>query len=148
MLVVGWLMRDTYNYLLDELKYPAEDCVVMILLFYTPILLFIAWLLEILIDRPAKEFAGEFDRALRRNRPKPLPIENDGGELVRPNEEDFYSFTGFSKRIWPIYAFIGWLLFVFISIEIFATFHEYKEIEEPEWKKFKPKDFHEAAHQF
>ena len=140
MLIVQWLMRDTYNYLLDELKYPAEDCVVMIILFYTPILLFVSWVLEIIIDRPAKEFSGELDRILRRKRPKPMPTKNSDGELFIPNEEEYYSLSAFSKRIWPMYVFIAWLLFVLISIEIFAANHEYKEIEEPEWLKYKPKE--------
>ena len=69
-------MRDTNKYLVEELKYPAEDAVVMIFLFYTPILIIVSWLLEVLVDRPSKDFAGEFDRQIRRNRPKPLPLKD------------------------------------------------------------------------
>ena len=56
---------------------------------------------------------------------------NEDGELVVPSEEEYYSLSEFSKRIWPIYAFVAWLLLVFISIEIFAANHTYKEIEKP-----------------
>ena len=62
MLIVDWLMRDTYNYFVDELHYPAEDAVIMIFLIFTPLLLLISWILEVLVDRPSKEFASEFDR--------------------------------------------------------------------------------------
>ena len=74
-----------------------------------------------------------------------MPIKNSDGELFIPNEEEYYSLSSFAKRIWPIYFFIGWLLFVLVSIEIFASVHQYKEIEQPEWKRFKPKDFFEDA---
>jgi len=127
MLIVVWLERDTYDYFVDTLNYPAEDAVVMIFLIYTPFLLVVAWVLEIIIDRPAKEFAGEFDRQIRRNRPKPMPALNSSGVMERPDEAEYYSCSEFSKRIWPIYAFIAWLLFVFVTTEIFAAFHTYKE---------------------
>lgn len=103
----------------------------MIFLFYTPILLLVSWILEIVIDRPAKEFAGEFDRQIRRKRPRPIPTKNEDGEIVIPNEEEFYSCSEFMKRIWPIYVFIAWLLLLFISTEIFAANHTYKDVEEP-----------------
>ena len=32
-------------------------------------------------------------------------------------EEEYYGCGEFSKRIWPIYAFIGWLVFVLIFTE-------------------------------
>jgi hypothetical protein len=119
-------MKYLLNYFVEELAYPADDALIMVFLICTPILLFISWILELLIDRPAKEFAGEFDRQIRRKRPRPMPTVNEDGELIVPNEEEYYSFSEFSKRIWPIYAFIAWLLFVFVSIEIFAANHTYK----------------------
>ena len=33
------------------------------------------------------------------------------------SEEEYYSCGSFSSRIWPIYAFIGWLVFVLIFTE-------------------------------
>ena len=128
MLVYG-LMMYIKNYLVNDLAYPAEDAVIMVFLSCTPVLLVISWILELLVDRPSKEFAGEFDRQIRRNRPKPMPTKNEDGELIVPSEEEYYSFSEFSKRIWPIYAFIAWLAALrihIISIEIFAANHTYK----------------------
>jgi hypothetical protein len=124
-------MIDTNDYLVDELKYPEGDAFIMIFLFYTPLVLLVSWILEVIVDRPSKEFAGEFDRQIRRKRPRPMPTKNEDGELVVPNEEEYYSLSEFSKRIWPIYAFVAWLLLVFIFTEIFAANHTYKEIEKP-----------------
>lgn len=135
MLFTRFIQRDTLNYLVDTLNYPHEDAMIMIFVFYTPILLFVSWVLEIIIDRPAKEFAGEFDRQIRRKRPKPMPTKNEDGEMIRPSEEEFYSCSEFMKRIWPIYVFIAWLLLLFIVTEIFAANHTYKEIEEPDYMK-------------
>ena len=122
-------MIDTKDYLVEELKYPEGDAIIMLFLFYTPILLLVSWILEVIVDRPSKEFSGEFDRQIRRNRPRPMPIKNEDGEMVAPDIEEYYSLSEFSKRIWPIYAFVAWLLFVFIFIELFAANHTYKDIE-------------------
>ena len=114
-------MNALYHYLLDDLKYPAEDAVLMVFIVGTPFLFLCGWILELIVDRPAKEFAGEFDRQIRRNRPRPMPTKNADGELVVPDKEVFYSFSEFSKRTWPVYAFIAWLLLVFITVEIFVA---------------------------
>jgi hypothetical protein len=66
MLFVDWLMRDTYNYFVDEQDVKADDAVWYVFFIYTPILFLVAWILEVIIDRPAKQFAGEFDRQIRR----------------------------------------------------------------------------------
>jgi len=90
-------------------------------------LFFCSWVLEVIIDRPSKEFAGEFDRQIRRQQPNPMPVKNpETGELERPDKKEFYSCSAFSKRIWPIWVFIGWLLFVLVSTEVFAANHTYK----------------------
>jgi hypothetical protein len=124
-------MVDTRDYLVDELKYPEGDAIIMLFIFYTPLLLLVSWILEVIVDRPSKDFSGEFDRQIRRKRPRPLSYLNEDGELVVPSEEEYYSLSEFSKRIWPMYVFVAWLLLVFISIEIFAANHTYKEIEKP-----------------
>lgn len=44
-----------------------------------------------------------------------------------------------------MYFFAGWLLLVFVSTEVFAANHTYKDVEEPEYKKYKSKGFDEDA---
>lgn len=126
ILFVHWLQKDTYNYFLGE-GVEADEAVTYVFVIYTPILFLVSWVLEIIIDRPSKEFAGEFDRQTRRNRPKPAPVKNEEtGELESPDPKEYYSCGAFSKRIWPIYFFIGWLLTLAIAIEIFNATHTYK----------------------
>jgi len=61
VLIIHWIERDTYNYFLGE-GIPADEAVVYIFLIWTPVLFLISWILELIVDRPSKEFAGEFDR--------------------------------------------------------------------------------------
>ena len=61
ILIIHWAERDTYNYFLGQ-GVPAEDAVIYIFLIWTPILFICAYGLEFFIDRPSKNFAGEFDR--------------------------------------------------------------------------------------
>jgi len=126
ILIVHWAQRDTYNYFVGEGVEP-DEAVTYIYLIYTPIILVVAWALEIVVDRPAKEFAGEFDRQTRRIRPKPTPVKNEEtGELEEQDPKEFYSCGSFSKRIWPMYFFIGWLLTLAIALEVFNATHKYK----------------------
>lgn len=126
ILFVHWIQKDTYNYFVGE-GVEADEAVTYVFLIYTPVLFVVSWALEIVIDRPAKEFAGEFDRQTRRNRPKPQPVLNaETGELEQQDPKEFYSCGSFSKRIWPMYFFIGWLLTLAIAIEVFNATHTYK----------------------
>jgi len=119
------MQRDTYNYLLGNGVDP-ESATTYVFLIYTPPLFLISWVLEIIIDRPAKDFAGELDRCLRRKRPKPVPYKNEKGELVHPDEQEFYGAWEFWKRNWRIVAFAAWLLFIFVFHEIYNSAHDYK----------------------
>jgi hypothetical protein len=106
---------------------PADEAVVYVFLIWTPVLILAGWILEIIVDRPSKEFAGELDRQSRRVRPNPVAILNaETGEMEIPDKKEFYSCSAFSKRIWPIWAFLAWLLFLAVSIEIFNANHTYK----------------------
>jgi peptidoglycan/LPS O-acetylase OafA/YrhL len=70
VLIVYWAQRDTYEYMIGE-GVEAEEAVLYIFFIYTPILCLASWILEVIVDRPSKQFAGEFDRQTRRNRPTP-----------------------------------------------------------------------------
>ena len=65
----------------------ADDAVTYVFLIYTPLMLLISWILVILVDTPSKEFADEFDRLTRINRPTPMPFKNEEtGEMEKPNK--------------------------------------------------------------
>jgi len=126
ILFVHWIQRDTYNYFVGE-GVEADEAVLYIFLIYTPILFLVSWGLEVFIDRPSKEFAGEFDRQTRRNRPKPAPVMNsETGEMESPDPKEYYTCGAFAKRIWPIWFFIGYLLTLAIALEVFNATHTYK----------------------
>ena len=59
-LIVVWAMRDTYNKFLENDVVP-DLAIAYIFLIYTPILLAASWVLEILVDSPAKQFAQDLD---------------------------------------------------------------------------------------
>lgn len=61
-LVVVWLQRDTYNWMVGDQGVDPESAVTYVFVIYTPLLLVVSWALEVCVDRPAKEFAGEFER--------------------------------------------------------------------------------------
>jgi len=119
-------MRDTYNWMVGDQEVDAESATTYVFLIYTPVLLIVSWVLEIIVDRPAKEFAGELDRFMRRKRPKPVPEKNADGEMVSPDPVEYYATWTFWKRNWPCLAFILWLLVVFIFTELYDSFHDYK----------------------
>jgi hypothetical protein len=48
--------------------------------------------------------------------------------MEKPDAADFYSCSSFSKRIWPIWVFLGWLLTLAIFLEIFNANHHYKPL--------------------
>jgi len=49
--------------------------------------------------------------------------------METPIKDDFYSCSAFSKRIWPIWAMIAWLITVAIVVEVFNANHTYKPID-------------------
>lgn len=113
---------------------PADEAVAYIFLIWTPVLFLASWILEIIVDRPSKDFAGEFDRITRRQRPNPVPVLNpETGDLETPDKKEFYSCWAFCKRIWPIFAFIAYLLLLAVSIELFNANHTYKPMTRNYW---------------
>lgn len=80
----------------------------------------ISWILVILIDTPSKEIACEFDHLARLDRPLPMAEMNEEtGEMEKPDKNKYYSCASFSRRIWPMFAFIAWLLFISATIQIY-----------------------------
>lgn len=51
-LVIVWMAKDAYNYMVGEGVDP-EMTVLYVYLIFTPLLLFVSWILEFLIDKPA-----------------------------------------------------------------------------------------------
>jgi len=76
-LFVEWLETDTY-YRMEAAGFDPETAVLYVFLIWTPVLIFVSWILEILVDRPSKNFAYQLDIQARVKRPpppKPKPAE-------------------------------------------------------------------------
>jgi hypothetical protein len=112
-LIVDWAMRDTYNWFTaaDGQNQDPNMAVLYCILIYTPVLILVSWAVEFLVDTPAKDFSNELDIQLRRKRPLP-PDDED--------PEEYYSCFNFSKRIWPIFGMLIWLLLVLVVTVVYS----------------------------
>jgi hypothetical protein len=120
-LIVVWAQRDTLNVLMAS-GVSNELAIFYIFIIFTPVLLLVSWFLEITVDTPAKKFSNELDVQVRKVRPPPpKSVSEDTGAIIV--DENYYSCWSFTKRIWPIFAMMGWLLFVLITTEIFHAYH-------------------------
>ena len=82
-------------------------------LIYTPVLILVAWLLTVLVDNPAKDFAYEVDVFARQQRPPP-PKSDDAEEM-----ENWYTCWSFWKRSWKILLMVLWIVLVLLTTEIY-----------------------------
>ena len=68
LLILEWAMADTARYWtanVPEDEFSRNDAALYVFLIYTPIIIVISWLMEMSIDTPSKDLAGEIDRELR-----------------------------------------------------------------------------------
>jgi len=61
-LFVVWIQRDTYNNMVGDQGVDPESAIAFVFVIFTPLLFLVSWILELIVDRPSKEFAGEFER--------------------------------------------------------------------------------------
>ena len=80
---------------------------------FTPILIFLSWILTICVDGPSKDFAYELDIQLRIDRGKPKTEEQ--------KRENYFSGWEFTKRSWKIIGFVIWLILVLATTEIYQA---------------------------
>ena len=78
-----------------------------IFLIYTPALILLSWALEVAVDGPARELAGEVEREVRRER----------GWWRKGRRKTCCEFIWTNWKIWSL---IIWLLAVFIVTEVFG----------------------------
>ena len=90
-----------------EDEFSRNDASLYVFLIYTPIIILVSWLMEMAIDAPSKDLAGEIDRALRKVPP--------GGK-----KEKKKSCCEFIWTNWTIWSLIIWLLSIFIITETFG----------------------------
>lgn len=115
---IEWAQLDTYYYFIGQEYDPNSACFLVFFL-YTPVLIFVSWLLTILVDEPSKEFAYEVDVQSRIVRPP--PIRKDGEENTEDSIKEHYSCLGFTKRSWKMIGFVVWLLLVLIITETYKA---------------------------
>ena len=72
LLILEWAMADTarsWTSSVPEDEFSRNDAALWVFLIYTPIIILISWLMEMAIDAPSKDLAGELDRELRKMLP-------------------------------------------------------------------------------
>lgn len=112
-LFTEWAMVDTYYFFIGEEVEP-NMAVLYCILIYTPIVILLSWLLTILVDGPAKDFAYNLDVQTRKERPPP-PKDAE-------NPEEYYSCLNFTKRSWKVIGFVIWLVVLFTFTELYSAF--------------------------
>lgn len=75
-LFTEWVMVDTYFFFLGQGN-SQNASVWYSFAIYTPIIIFLSWLLTICVDAPAKDFAYNLDIQSRIERPKPKSANQD-----------------------------------------------------------------------
>jgi peptidoglycan/LPS O-acetylase OafA/YrhL len=110
LLFLEWAMANTARSWTEnnsEEEFTRNDASLYVFLIYTPIIILVSWLMEIAIDTPSKDLAGEIDRELR-----VIPM----GQKNKKKK----SCCEFVWTNWKIYSLIIWLLSIFIITELFG----------------------------
>lgn len=75
-----------------------------------------------IVDTPSKNIAYEADVETRIKRPPPPKKRNEEtGDLEDQDDREYYGCWGCTKRVWPLYAFLLWLIIVWASTEIYVA---------------------------
>ena len=85
-LFTEWAIVDTYYYFVGN-GVKQNLAVLYSWLIFTPILIFTAWVLTVLVDSPAKDFAYEVDIMSRIDRP-PAPKKDKDGKTTSDEFRD------------------------------------------------------------
>lgn len=95
-----------------DLKYKTAVGIAFIV--FTPVLILVSWILQILVDDPYKDFAYEVDIVSRIE--KPNNIKNRSGVENKSNDSDENErwFVNFLKQSWKFFG----LMFYFLSLYI------------------------------
>lgn len=108
-LFTEWAIVDTYYYFLGK-GVSQNLSVLYAWLIFTPVLIFVSWVLTVLVDDSSKDFAYDIDITLRISRPPP-PKKKDEEPVPK---ETYYSCWSFTKRSWKIFALLIYYLIMFI----------------------------------
>lgn len=79
-LFTEWAIVDTYYFFIGK-GVEQNLAVLYSWLIFTPVLIFVAWVLTVLVDSPAKDFAYEVDIMARIDRP-PAPRKDKEGKAT------------------------------------------------------------------
>jgi hypothetical protein len=90
---------------------------------FTPVLILVSWLLQILVDDPYKDFAYELDIVSRKQ--KPLNVKNRSGVqgLQKADDEDDEAwFWPFLKQSWKFFALLIYFLILYVVTESYQSY--------------------------
>ena len=86
----------------------------------TPVIIFVSWLIQIVIDDPYKDFAYELDIVSRYKKPA---VRNaaGGGEVNSQKSEDD-KVTSYLRNSWKFFALVIYMLMVYITTEAYSYY--------------------------
>ena len=109
LLFLEWIMALTANFLTSSGQLSRNEAAFWVFVIFTPIIIIVSWLMEIGIDTPSKNLAGEIDQELREQRRK----DKDGNSI---EPKSFWEFVSGNWKIWSLGL---WFLLVFLTTHIY-----------------------------
>ena len=82
---------------------------------FTPALILVSWLLQILVDDPYKDFAYEVDIVSRKEKPRNVKAEDKG-------DEDDRWFTSFLRQNLKFFGLMMYFLLLYIITESYSAY--------------------------
>lgn len=115
-LFLQWPQHELGLYFVNELDVPLMEAKLFVFLIFTPVLLLVAWLLELGVDTPAKNFANKLDVTARIEQPIPKVKTEGDNDVV---EE--VTWWRFCLRSWEIWALLAWFSLILIVTEVYGA---------------------------
>ena len=97
----------------NEVDY--DMAVLYVFLIFTPVLLLVSWLLEIVIDTPSKNFAHNLDTLTRYVNPRTGKLDEDD------EEDEDRTCGGFLYKNWVMWVILGLIFSVGLSTIIYES---------------------------
>ena len=86
---------------------------------FTPILILVSWILQILVDDPYKDFAYEVDIVARKEKPN---NKSKSGVQEEVKEEDDRWFTDFLRKNMKFFGLMMYFLSLYIITESYSAY--------------------------
>jgi hypothetical protein len=118
-LFVFFIQNDIVRNLHDRGGMNYDKAVAISFFSCTPVLIFVAWILTLLVDEPYKDFAYEVDMAFRFKQP-PARTAPGGGEVAKSDIEE--KPKTFFTNSWKFFGLVVYMLTVYATTEAYTYY--------------------------